>query len=233
MDLFRATIDPVERVIRDAKISKNFINEIILVGGSTRIPKICQLLQEFFSGKELNRSLNREEAVACGAAVHAAVLNAQPIAAGQDILLLEAISMSVGIETAGGIMSLIVRRNSTIPHKSSRTFSTFTDNQRSVLIQVFDGERQLTAHNRFVGKFRLDGIPPAPRGVPKIQVTVEHDADGLIQIVAKVDGSDIVEKFRPCTAACTSAGVQVPGDLQQIQDLQLVDVEQVKEPGRA
>ena len=238
MDLFRTTIDTVDRVIRDAKMSKGSINEIILVGGSTRIPKICHLLQEFFSGKELNRSLDREEAVVCGATVQAAIVNRDEqvkpkTLAGQDILLLEATSMPVGIETAGGVMSVIVNRNSTIPYKKSRTFSTATDNQRSALIQVFDGAHRLTALNTFVGKFRLDGIPPAPRGVPKIQVTVDVDVDGLVEIVAEVDGSGVVEKFRPCVAACTSAGVQVPCDLQQSQDSQLIDVEQVKAPGRA
>ncbi len=185
MDLFCRTLDPVERVVRDSRLSKASIHEIVLVGGSTRIPKICQLLQDFFNGKELNRSINPDEAVAYGAAVQAAILTGDQSVACQDFLLLDVTPLFMGIETAGGVMTNIIERNNTIPCKKSQTFSTYADNQPGVLIEVFEGERQMTKDNYILGKFQLDGIPPAPRGVPQIEVTFDLDANGALNVHAE------------------------------------------------
>ncbi|KAL2759709.1 hypothetical protein ACRALDRAFT_2023846 [Sodiomyces alcalophilus JCM 7366] len=189
-DLFRSTIQPVDRVLTDSKIDKSNVHEIVLVGGSTRIPRIQKLISDYFNGKEPNKSINPDEAVAYGAAVQAAILSGDTTSKStNEILLLDVAPLSLGIETAGGMMTKLIPRNTTIPTKKSEVFSTFSDNQPGVLIQVYEGERQRTKDNNLLGKFELTGIPPAPRGVPQIEVTFDLDANGIMNVSAVEKGT--------------------------------------------
>ncbi|KAH9377160.1 hypothetical protein HPB48_017926 [Haemaphysalis longicornis] len=223
MDLFRGTLEPVERALRDAKMDKSQIHDVVLVGGSTRIPRVQKMLRDFFNGKELSMGINPDEAVAYGAAVQAAVLSGDSSDAIRDVLLVDVAPLSLGIETAGGVMTRLVERNSRIPCKTSKTFTTYADNQPAVTIQVT---------NHLLGTFNLNGIPPAPRGVPQIEVTFDLDANGILQVSARDSSTGKQESIRITNDKGRLSAEEIERMLAEAERFKQEDEAQPPEGGR-
>lgn len=222
IDLFRKTMEPVDRVLTDAKIDKSQVDEIVLVGGSTRIPKIKQMLSNYFNGKKLNESVNPDEAVAYGAAIQAAILSGQIHEKLDSIILVDVIPLSLGVETVNGIMVNLIDRNTTIPAQQSKIFSTYFDNQTVVTIQIFEGERKFTRDNNCLGQFDLEGITPAPRGTPQIQVTFDIDANGILHVTALEKTSNVTKNITITNNRARSDD-QIQQMLQEAQEFEEAD----------